>query len=96
MPDAGVDRHLASTRRRIGRRVQASELQGEADRGSVIVDIRPVAQRKRDGELPGAVVLERNVLEWRLDPTSPDRLPQTGDSRRGAGRAPSKGHAARP
>jgi len=38
---------------------------------SVIVDIRPVELRDRDGELPGAVVVDRNVLEWRLDPTSP-------------------------
>ena len=40
----------------------------------MIVDIRPVEQRSRDGELPGAVVIDRNVLEWRLDPTSPHRI----------------------
>jgi rhodanese-related sulfurtransferase len=40
----------------------------------LIVDIRPVEQRTRDGELPGAVVVDRNVLEWRLDPTSPHRI----------------------
>jgi rhodanese-related sulfurtransferase len=33
-----------------------------------------VADRRRFGALPGAVVVERNVLEWRLDPASPDRL----------------------
>jgi len=42
----------------------------------LIVDIRPVEQRRRDGELPGAVVVDRNVLEWRLDPTSPHRIPE--------------------
>jgi rhodanese-related sulfurtransferase len=42
----------------------------------LIVDIRPVEQRNRDGELPGAVVVDRNVLEWRLDPTSPHRIPE--------------------
>jgi rhodanese-related sulfurtransferase len=42
----------------------------------LVVDIRPVEQRRRDGELPGAVVVDRNVLEWRLDPTSPHRIPQ--------------------
>ena len=41
-----------------------------------MVDIRPVAQRERDGVLPGAVVVDRNVLEWRLDPTSAHSLPQ--------------------
>lgn len=39
-----------------------------------MVDTRPGEQRRRDGELPGAVVIERNVLEWRLDPTSPHRI----------------------
>jgi rhodanese-related sulfurtransferase len=45
-------------------------------RGALIVDIRPVEQRSRDGELPGSVVVDRNVLEWRLDPTSPHRIPE--------------------
>jgi rhodanese-related sulfurtransferase len=43
--------------------------------GAVIVDIRPAAQRAREGEVPDAVVIERNVLEWRLDPASSARLP---------------------
>ena len=47
--------------------------------GALVVDTRPVAQRERDGELPGAVVVDRNVLEWRLDPTSPDRIPEATD-----------------
>lgn len=44
-----------------------------------MVDIRPTELRRRDGELPGAVVVERNVLEWRLDPSGPDRLADMGD-----------------
>jgi rhodanese-related sulfurtransferase len=44
--------------------------------GALVVDIRPVEQRSRDGELPGAVVVDRNVLEWRLDPASEDRIPE--------------------
>ncbi|HEY5156112.1 MAG TPA: rhodanese-like domain-containing protein [Acidimicrobiales bacterium] len=44
--------------------------------GALLVDIRPVAQRAEEGCLPGAVVIERNVLEWRLDPVSPDRIAQ--------------------
>lgn len=47
--------------------------------GALVVDIRPVEQRDRDGALPGAVVIDRNVLEWRLDPTSPHRLPGMDD-----------------
>jgi rhodanese-related sulfurtransferase len=39
-----------------------------------VVDVRPVEQRERDGEMPGALVIDRNVLEWRLDPTCPHRL----------------------
>jgi rhodanese-related sulfurtransferase len=42
--------------------------------GALVVDIRPVGQRTSDGELPGAVVIDRNVLEWRLDPASPHRV----------------------
>jgi rhodanese-related sulfurtransferase len=44
-------------------------------RGAILVDIRPTAQRAAFGEFPDAVVIERNVLEWRLDPRSDARLP---------------------
>ena len=73
--DSAVDRRLAAARRRLGRRVQPGELAGEVDRGSLVIDIRPVAQRARDGSLPGATVVERNDLEWRLDATGLHRLP---------------------
>ncbi len=49
------------------------------DRGAVLVDIRPQAQRAREGDVPAALVIERNVLEWRCDPTSDARLPQAVD-----------------
>lgn len=63
-------------------RVRPEHLLEEMQRGALVIDTRPVAQRTRDGELPGAIVVERNVLEWRLDPTCPHRLPQvTRDSR---------------
>ncbi len=55
--------------------MEPADLAGEVSAGAVVVDIRPVEQRDRDGRLPGALVIDRNVLEWRLDPTSPDRLP---------------------
>jgi rhodanese-related sulfurtransferase len=56
-------------------RVAPANLAAEVAAGAVVVDIRPVEQRDRDGALPGAIVVDRNVLEWRLDPTSPHRLP---------------------
>jgi rhodanese-related sulfurtransferase len=46
--------------------------------GAVVVDIRPAAQRAVEGELPGALIIERNVLEWRFDPASDACLPIAG------------------
>jgi rhodanese-related sulfurtransferase len=46
--------------------------------GAVLVDIRPHAFRAAEGEIPGALVVERNVLEWRFAPDSPWRLPEAG------------------
>ncbi len=71
-----VDRLLADARRLLPARPTASDLPALRQRGALIVDIRPVELRSRDGELPGAVVVDRNVLEWRLDPDSPHRLPE--------------------
>jgi rhodanese-related sulfurtransferase len=44
--------------------------------GAELVDIRPAAQRAYEGDVPGALLVERNVLEWRFDPSSPARLPE--------------------
>lgn len=74
-----IDRLLAAARARIAPRVTAADLAGVRAAGALVVDTRSAAQRLRDGELPGAVVVERNVLEWRLDPTSPHRLDEAGD-----------------
>jgi rhodanese-related sulfurtransferase len=46
--------------------------------GAILVDIRPYAFRVAEGEIPGALVVERNVLEWRFAPDSPWRLPPAG------------------
>jgi rhodanese-related sulfurtransferase len=46
--------------------------------GAVLVDIRPAAQRAAEGGIPGALIVERNVLEWRFDPASEARLPEAG------------------
>ena len=54
--------------------MQPDDLSDEVANGAIVVDTRPADQRQRDGDLPGAIVVDRNVLEWRLDPTSPYRL----------------------
>ena len=73
-PAIAVEAALAAARRRLDR-VAPEDLAAEVDRGALVVDLRPEADRRAEGELPGAVVVERIHLEWRLDPTSPDRLP---------------------
>jgi len=78
---AAIDRLLAQARAGLDR-VPVSELAAEIEAGALVVDTRPAEQRSRDGALPGAVVVDRNVLEWRLDPTSPHRLPEAADPRR--------------
>ena len=74
--ESRIDALLAQARASLPRRVPASELDAALARGALVVDTRPVEQRQRDGELPGSVVVDRNVVEWRLDPTSPHRLPE--------------------
>ncbi|MFF1874151.1 rhodanese-like domain-containing protein [Streptomyces sp. CB03911] len=44
--------------------------------GALLVDIRPAAQRAAEGEIPGSLIIERNVLEWRLDPAGSHRIPE--------------------
>lgn len=72
---SAIDDLLARARSGLDR-VAPEDLAAEVAAGALVVDTRPVEQRARDGELPGAVVVDRNVLEWRLDPTSPHRLPE--------------------
>lgn len=68
-----VDDLLEASRQKIFR-VGPHQLEDVAETGGLVIDIRPFHQRCEEGELPGALVVERNVLEWRLDPTSPHRL----------------------
>lgn len=63
-------------------RVRPDQLAAELAAGALVVDTRSAEQRARDGELPGAVVIDRNVLEWRLDPTSPHRIEGAEDADR--------------
>ena len=53
-----------------------------AEPDAVLVDIRPVAFRAAEGEVPGALIVERNVLEWRFAPDGEWRLPQAGPDAR--------------
>ncbi|MDQ1404313.1 MAG: hypothetical protein QOG03_2629 [Actinomycetota bacterium] len=78
MSESNIDRLLDEARHRIAPRVTAANLTTAMAEGALVVDTRPVAQRERDGELLGAVVIDRNVLEWRLDPTSAHRLADAG------------------
>ncbi|MGE2737773.1 rhodanese-like domain-containing protein [Mycolicibacterium vaccae] len=73
-----IDAILDSTRARLTR-LSAEQVPAALDRGALLVDIRPAAQRAAEGEVAEALVIERNVLEWRCDPTSDARLPQAVD-----------------
>jgi rhodanese-related sulfurtransferase len=55
-------------------RVEPADLASEVAAGALVIDTRPIEQRQRDGELPGALIIDRNVLEWRLDPTCPHHI----------------------
>jgi rhodanese-related sulfurtransferase len=69
-----IDNVLAAARARLDR-LTAAEAYESVRHGAVLVDIRPESNRRTEGEIFGALVIERNVLEWRLDPTSDTRLP---------------------
>jgi rhodanese-related sulfurtransferase len=69
-----IDQILADARARLNRLDPAEVAQAQRE-GSIVVDIRPVAQRIASGQIPNALVVERNVLEWRFDPAGDARLP---------------------
>jgi rhodanese-related sulfurtransferase len=73
----GIDVILEEARARLSR-LDADQTRLAAAEGAVLVDIRPAAQRAAEGEIPGALVVERNVLEWRFDPRSDARLDIAG------------------
>ena len=78
---AAIDEALEAARARLDR-VAPHDLGAELAAGSLVVDIRPEANRRDEGELPGAVVIERIHLEWRLDPTSDFRIAEAEPGRR--------------
>ncbi|MGO4212442.1 rhodanese-like domain-containing protein [Terriglobus sp. YAF25] len=69
-----IEQMLATARSRL-RRLSPDEAYRVAAEGAILVDIRPEGQRAIEGNIPGALIIERNVLEWRFDPTSSARLP---------------------
>jgi rhodanese-related sulfurtransferase len=73
-PFGSVEELLADARSRLNR-LSPQEVAVALTQGARLVDIRPAWQRGLEGEIPGAVVVERNHLEWRLHPGSESRLP---------------------
>jgi len=73
-----IDELLAAARARLKRVTPEEALDAQA-RGALLVDVRPVEKRRAEGRIPGALVVDRNVLEWRLDPASPNRIPEAVD-----------------
>jgi rhodanese-related sulfurtransferase len=78
----GVDDLLARAREGL-QRLGPHEVAAAVAAGALLVDTRTDVQRREQGELPGSLVIDRTVLEWRLDPASPSRIPEaTGYDRR--------------
>jgi len=75
---AGINELLDQARRRLIR-VTAEQAAAEQAAGALLVDTRTSEQRSRDGQIPGALVIDRTVFEWRLDPTSRSRIPEAKD-----------------
>jgi rhodanese-related sulfurtransferase len=73
-----IDEVLKQARRKLVR-VEPQEAAAELANGALLVDTRTETQRAMHGEIPGAIVIDRTVLEWRLDPTSPSRIEQATD-----------------
>jgi rhodanese-related sulfurtransferase len=71
----GVDALLARARAGM-RRLDPHETRAAVAAGALLIDTRTDRQRARQGELPGAIVIDRTVLEWRLDPLSDSRIPE--------------------
>jgi rhodanese-related sulfurtransferase len=76
---AAIDELLEKVRADLPPRPGPEALEAVWAGGGLVVDTRPVGLREKDGEIPGALVVDRNQLEWRLDPTSPHRLPDVRD-----------------
>jgi rhodanese-related sulfurtransferase len=81
----GVDALLADARSRLDRVTPSAAFAELTATDAVLVDTRPAAQRAAEGEVAASLpvlVIERNVLEWRLDPRSDARIPEASFDRR--------------
>jgi rhodanese-related sulfurtransferase len=74
-----IEQVLSAARDRLRRLSPDEAYEAVAEKGATLVDIRPESQRAMEGSIEGALVVERNVLEWRLDPASSARLPIATD-----------------
>jgi rhodanese-related sulfurtransferase len=74
-----VEEVLAAARSGL-RRMSPEQAARAQRRGALLIDTRTETQRQEQGELPGAIVIDRTVLEWRLDPCSPWRIPEASSA----------------
>jgi rhodanese-related sulfurtransferase/mannose-6-phosphate isomerase-like protein (cupin superfamily) len=74
-----IEQVLSAARARLRRLSPDEAYEAAATKEAVLVDIRPESQRAIEGSIAGALVVERNVLEWRFDPASSTRLPVATD-----------------
>nr|WP_239124418.1 rhodanese-like domain-containing protein [Rhizocola hellebori] len=79
MSDRHVQQLLRDARKQLRRRVTPRQAKQAQNQGAYLIDIRPEYQRRADGDIPTAIVVERNHLEWRLDPCSTARIPEAED-----------------
>lgn len=68
-----IDEYLETAREKLDR-VEPEHLDSVLADGALLVDIRPEVNRREEGEMPGALVIDRVVLEWRLAPSSDARI----------------------
>ena len=68
-----VDEMLSEARAMLTPRLSPAAAYGEMQQGALLVDIRYLEQRARDGEIPNAAIISRNEFEWRCDPSAPWR-----------------------
>jgi rhodanese-related sulfurtransferase/mannose-6-phosphate isomerase-like protein (cupin superfamily) len=74
-----IEQLLSAARARLRRLSPDEAYEAVAKTEAILVDIRPAGQRAIEGSIPGALIVERNVLEWRFDPASSARLPVATD-----------------
>jgi rhodanese-related sulfurtransferase len=79
MSTSSLDRFLDRARAGLTR-LNPADAHEAVKNGALLIDTRPEFQRRADGEIPGAIVIERNHLEWRLHPASSGRIDEAVDA----------------